>query len=187
LNLGVIGYPFLNPGPVGGRLDNSTDLPEPELFIRWWQLATFLPQLHFTTPPSRYRSTDSNILAIARSLKDIRENIVVPKLLKFGQEAMEASTPLIRPLWMLNPEDPILQRIDDQFMVGSDLLVAPILEQGARHRDVYLPTTSSGTKFWKRGTDGTFFEAGQWLNSTLVELDTVLFFIRQADNVRPGP
>ena len=58
---------------------------------------------------------------------------------------------------------------------------------GCRQRDVYLPRTEAGTKFWKRGTDGTFFEAGQWLNNSSVELDTVLFFIRQADNVRPGP
>merc|ERR1719220_52110 len=45
LHLGVIGYPFVNPGPIGGSpaVGNQTE-PSMELFIRWWQLATFLPQ-----------------------------------------------------------------------------------------------------------------------------------------------
>ena len=80
LHLGVIGYPFVNPGPIGGEVTavhngdgggNATAEPPPlELFVRWWQLATFLPQLHFTYPPSTYR--DLNIAPVARKLKSLK-------------------------------------------------------------------------------------------------------------------
>lgn len=219
LNLGVIGYPFISPGPVGGKVGSpllqvdrtktsaspsSNQLPQPkgksvraevkplngssiaevELFTRWWQLATFLPQLHFTTAPSSYRS--KNIAPIAKKLKDIKENIVNPELIKFGREAMEISRPVIRPLWMLNPTDEIAQRIDDEFLIGDKILVAPVLHEKARRRDVYLPRTHNGQGVWKRGTDGTFFEGGQWLNNSIAELDTILFFVRQPEHARPG-
>ncbi|XP_023329548.1 myogenesis-regulating glycosidase isoform X5 [Eurytemora carolleeae] len=219
LNLGVIGYPFISPGPVGGKVGspllqidrtktssssspnqlpqskgksvraevkplNGSSIAEVELFTRWWQLATFLPQLHFTTAPSTYRS--KNIAPIAKKLKDIKENIVNPELIRFGREAMEISRPVIRPLWMLNPTDEIAQRIDDEFLIGDKILVAPVLHENARRRNVYLPRTYNGQGVWKRGTDGTFFEGGQWLNNSIAELDTILFFIRQPEHARPG-
>merc|ERR1712142_1276234 len=163
LHLGVIGYPFISPGPVGGTVTSdhwssnttvnttgthnssspaTTGLPDVELYTRWWQLATFLPQLHFTTPPTAYRAHHLNLIApIAGRLKHLKENLVNKQLIKFGHEAMELSRPVIRPLWMLNPNDPVSQRIDDQFLVGDKILVAPILERGAVKRDVYLPTS----------------------------------------------
>jgi hypothetical protein len=115
LHLGVIGYPFVNPGPIGGEViaggGNATAEPPPlELFVRWWQLATFLPQLHFTYPPSAYR--DLNIAPVARKLRSLKEDVVRPELLYFGREAMELSRPIIRPLWMLNPLDKTAQRSD---------------------------------------------------------------------------
>jgi len=211
LNLGVIGYPFISPGPVGGTVrhlrhahvdldaaaaDNATTQtttvrsplsagsPDRELFIRWWQLATFLPQLHFTTPPTAYNN--KYIAPIAGKLKHLKENVVNKHLIYFGREAMEMSKPVIRPLWMLNPNDSVSQRIDDQFLIGDTILVAPILDAGARKRDVYLPMSSTGVGVWKSGTDGTFYKGGQWLNQTVVELDTILYFERQSDFARPG-
>ena len=64
---------------------------------------------------------------------------MVPELLKFGQEAMDASRPIIRPLWMLNPLDPILQQIDDQFLIGDQILVAPVLHRGSREVNLSSP------------------------------------------------
>ena len=47
----VPGYPFIDPGPVGGVGTNTSLVPDFELYLRWWQLATFLPMVHFLTPP----------------------------------------------------------------------------------------------------------------------------------------
>jgi len=184
LNLGVIGYPFINPGPIGGRPANNSHIPDLELFTRWWQLATFLPQLHFLTPPAAYRT--QGIAPIAKKLKDIKDNVVNPLLLKYAGEAMEKSLPLIRPMWMLNPLDELCQTIDDQFMIGDRILVAPVLNAGQTKRAVYLPSTPEGPGVWKRGSDGTYFEGGQWLNNSLVPVDEVLYFERKAEHVRPG-
>jgi len=184
LNLGVIGYPFINPGPIGGRPSNSSHNPDVELFTRWWQLSTFLPQLHFLTPPAAYR--EDGIAPVAKKLKDIKDTIVNPLLLKYAGEAMEKSLPLIRPLWMFNPTDNLCQTIHDQFMIGDKILVAPVLNPGQRRRSVYLPPTVDGPGVWKRGTDGKYYEGGRWLNSSVVELDEVLYFERLANHIRPG-
>merc|ERR1712142_10660 len=184
LSLGVIGYPFINPGPIGGRPANQTHLPDMELFTRWWQLATFLPQLHFLTPPAAYKS--QGIAPIAKKLKNIKDDVVNPLLLKYAGEAMEKSLPLIRPMWMLNPHDDLCQVIHDQFMIGDKILVAPVLNPGQTKRAVYLPSTPEGHGVWKRGTDGTYFEGGQWLNNSVVPVDEVLYFERKAEHVRPG-
>ena len=67
LQLSVIGYPFVNPGPVGGVAGlthpytaNETESLETqlkdelELYVRWWQLNTFLPMIHFVKPPTAF-------------------------------------------------------------------------------------------------------------------------------------
>ena len=71
LQLSVVGYPFVNPGPVGGvgrfinqqagnlEVEHKANTQEEiddqlELFIRWWQLNVFLPMLHFIKPPSAF-------------------------------------------------------------------------------------------------------------------------------------
>merc|ERR1719348_1089367 len=183
LNLGVIGYPFINPGPIGGHTGNSSLLPDLELYIRWWQLATFLPQMHFLTPPSRYQ--DQGIGPVGRLLNEVKQEVVNPLLRRVGQEAMESSLPVIRPLWMLDPEDEVSQSIDDQVLIGDKLLVAPILKPGQTKRDVYLPSTRDGPGVWKRN-DGTWFEGGQWARNIEVTLNQVLYFERQPENLRPG-
>jgi len=176
LHLGVIGYPFVNPGPIGGTPVNSSGLPSAELYTRWWQLATFLPQLHFLTPPSAYAS--HNIGVVATKLKRIREEVVTPVLQKLSRDSIGVGQPLIRPLWMYSPNDEASQRISDQFMLGNDLLVAPVVNQGQTVRDVYLPPAPSGAGVWCT-SDGAFYSGGQWLNATKVPLDSVLYYRRK--------
>jgi len=181
LNLGVIGYPFVNPGPIGGY--SAKEKPDLELFIRWWQLSSFLPGMHFLTPPSLYRA--EGIGEVAESLKLLREEVVNPLLSRVGQEAMESSLPVVRPLWMLNPEDETSKRLEDQVLIGGELMVAPILKKGQRKRDVYLPPSKNGSGVWKRN-DGTWFKGGEWVRDNPVELNQVLYFVRQPDHRRPG-
>ena len=51
-------------------------------------------------------------------------------------------------------------------MLGDRLLVAPVLKAGQRSRSVYLPAPLQGSGVWKRETDGTLFEGGQWLHNS---------------------
>ena len=155
-----------------------------ELFIRWWQLATFLPQTHFLTPPATFKS--SYIPLVEKKLRKIKKNIVNPLLRKFAREAMERSLPIIRPLWMLHPTDERCLTINDQFLVGDSLLVAPVLERGKNTRNVFLPAGPDGADLIWKQDDGRYYAGGQWLNGTVVPLDRILYYERQAEGARPG-
>ena len=146
LSYGIIGYPFLMPGAVGGdyTIDESQSnntikyidnppLPEKELYIRWLQLATFLPVLRFTILPSDYK--DESVMEAAKELTSIRQKTVTPLLKKYLSDAMNEGLPLIRPLWMLDPLDAACLNVDDEFSVGDELIVAPILKKGQLLRD----------------------------------------------------
>ena len=81
------------------------------------------------------------------------------------QEAHEKGTPVMRTLFYEYPEDTLCWEIEDEYFYGSDLLVAPVLEAGARTRKVYLPKSSA----WVDCRTGTEYNGGQW-----VEADTPL-------------
>lgn len=137
LNYGIIGYPFIMPGSVGGDYvsdQNGTmlfrdpiPLPERELYIRWLQLATFLPVIRFTHLPSDYK--DEALTEIAKELANVRTKTVTPILKKYLSDAMNEGLPLVRPLWMLDPSDVACLNVVDEFSVGEQLIVAPILEK----------------------------------------------------------
>lgn len=147
LSYGILGFPFLMPGPIGGDYYKDTNLtkspsfyslgapplPEEELYIRWLQLATFLPVIRFTHLPSEYKS--DFVMELAKELTSIRQKTVIPILKKYLTDAMNEALPLIRPLWMLDPQDPACLYVHDEFSVGIELIVAPILERGQYQRE----------------------------------------------------
>lgn len=88
LQLSVVGYPFVNPGPVGGvgtfknkqagnlEKEEEADTEEEkndqiDLYIRWWQLNVFLPMLHFIKPPTSF--PENKIAKVASYLKKVRD------------------------------------------------------------------------------------------------------------------
>ena len=73
--------------------------------------------------------------------------------------AHEKGTPPMRPLFFDFPEDAQSWDVDDQMMFGPDYLVAPVLEKGARSREVYLPHGSTWRDAWRE----TVHEGGQWI------------------------
>ena len=64
------------------------------------------------------------------------------------QMAHEKGAPPMRPLFFDFPEDAQSWLVEDQFMFGPDILVAPVLYQGAVQREVYLPGGASWTDAW---------------------------------------
>ena len=209
LSYGIIGYPFLMPGAVGGdyvideNRGNSTStyidhppLPEKELYIRWLQLATFLPVLRFTTLPSDFK--DEMVMEAAKELTAVRQKTVTPLLKKYLSDAMNEGLPLIRPLWMLDPQDSACLNVDDEFSVGEELIVAPILMKGQLFRDgnfrnifdyhivilifyflVYLPHG-----VWKDGIDGSLRKGSRSIHNYRVPEDKVAYFVKMPDNTR---
>ena len=96
-----------------------------------------------------------------------------PTLIKLAKERISYyPRPIIRPLWYVSPDDAATYKISDQFMVGNDILVAPVLKEGQREREVYLP---SGVWIDQHGTK---YNGSAWFN-VLVPLEELPYFKRQ--------
>lgn len=155
---------------------DTPQLPDQELFIRWFQLSTFLPVMRFSHLPEEYKS--DFITVIAKELTELRETVVIPTLKKYLNEAMNDGKPLIRPLWMLDSTEACLQA-ENEFAIGDDLVVAPSLFRGQTKRNIYLPGG-----IWKDGRDGTIRKGFRVLQSYHVPLDKVAYFIRMPPDTK---
>jgi alpha-D-xyloside xylohydrolase len=109
-----------------------------------------------TGGPNEAWSFGDEAYAIIKELLFLRERLR-PYILEQMQQAQEKGIPPMRPLFFDFPRDEASASIDDQFLFGPDLLVAPVLTAGTRHREVYLPAGTSWTDAWS----GQSFDGGQ--------------------------
>ncbi|KAM9807884.1 SITS-binding protein [Neosynchiropus ocellatus] len=170
----LLGYNFLIPDAVGGSLSDSL-VTDKELFIRWLEVAAFLPVISFHTPPWVFG--EDQVLNLTRSYIRRHQSDVVPLIEKFAEEWQITGNPIYRPMWWLSPDDPVTFTIDDQFLIGDEMLVAPVLERGAVRRDIYLP---DGGFQWQDSRDAQVFDGGTFLQDYPVELGEVAVFLRRS-------
>ncbi|XP_070532691.1 myogenesis-regulating glycosidase-like [Ptychodera flava] len=175
LVMGIIGYPFNLPDMIGGNAYDPVDIsktvfPERELFIRWMQLTAYLPSMQFSLSPWQY---DDEVVEIALKMVQVHEDIVTPIVLKAAREATVSGTPIIRPLWWTSPKDEVALTTDSEYLVGDDLLVAPILEGASRSRDIYLPKGR-----WIDDLRGGEHKGAVWLKNYRVDLSEIATFTR---------
>jgi alpha-D-xyloside xylohydrolase len=88
------------------------------------------------------------------------------------QAAHATGIPPMRPLFV-DSQDPNCLDIDDEFMFGPDLLVAPVAEIGARSRRVYLPAGVT----WRNAWTGTSVAGGDWVEAA-APLNRIPLFLR---------
>ena len=139
-----------------------------ELIVRWFQYGLFCPlfRLHGVRAPAAVDSGGPNEVwsfgdeayAIIKRLLALRERLK-PYILAQMKEAHLKGLPPMRPLFVDFPGDATAWRVSDEFMLGPDLLAAPVLDEGARGREVYLP---SGTD-WVDAWDGVTRQGGEWV------------------------
>jgi alpha-D-xyloside xylohydrolase len=104
-----------------------------------------------TGGPNEVWSFGENVYSILKDYIFLRERIR-PYLHEQASLTSKTGLPMMRPLLVEFPDDGTSWDIDDQFMLGPDLLVAPVLEQGARSRPVYLPSGAQWTDAWTGAT-----------------------------------
>jgi alpha-glucosidase (family GH31 glycosyl hydrolase) len=113
-----------------------------ELYFRWTELGAFTPIMRTHDGLKRdlnWRwNTDAETTAHFRRFARIHEALA-PEFRALADEAAVSSTPMIRHLAYEFPDDVPSRAIDDEYMLGSSLLVAPVVEGGAVSRSVYLP------------------------------------------------
>ncbi len=153
LNIGVSGQPFVG-SDVGGFVGN----PSPELFTRWLELGTFTPffRTHSTndSKPREPWVFGPGYTAINREIIDRRYEML-PEIYTAFRVSHETGLPIMRPLYLDFPQDPETYKIYNEFLFGSRLLVAPVLDSGVVKRDVYFPTGN-----WASVYDGTVIPGG---------------------------
>jgi alpha-glucosidase len=155
LNLGLSGVPFVTHDVAGFSGGPSTK----ELFQRWTELGAFTPI--FRTHEGLQRmanwrwSSDAETTAHFRRFARVHEALRL-ELERLADEAAATSRPILRPLSLLFPDDPGSRGISDEMLVGDELLVAPVVEEGVTRTSVYLPP---GT--WVHVWTGESFEGGR--------------------------
>lgn len=171
----LMGYNFLIPDAVGGSLSGDLVTDE-ELFIRWLEIVAFLPVISFHTPP--WVCGENRVLNITRTYIARHQKLVVPLLEKYAVEWQLTGHPIYRPMWWLSPSDPMTFAIDDQFLIGDEVLVAPVVEKGAVQRDIYLP---DGGFQWQDSLTAQVFDGGTFLQDYPVALEEVAIFLRRGE------
>ncbi len=91
---------------------------------------------------------------------------------------------LIRPLAFDFPEDEKARSIEDQLLVGESIMIAPVLEKGAKGRIVYLPERMTEVRY--DGKSFTCMEVGAGERTVMAPLNQVVFYIRQGRLVPVG-
>ena len=136
---GLVGLPFGCPDMIGGgeylHFNGSAASLDGELFVRHAQLAALLPMQQFSAAP--WRVLDAQHAALCRDAALLHAEYG-QRILSLALHAAATGEPIVRPLaW--DWSDPRALTVHDQFLLGEDLLVAPVVTKGARTRDVLLP------------------------------------------------
>jgi sulfoquinovosidase len=127
---------------IGGYFDLSTPPTTKELFLRWAEWAALSPvfRLHGAGPTGTHTpwSFDQETLQVYIRLSRLHLK-AVPLIMRLWRKAAHTGMPPTRPLWLAYPHDPSARAQDQEWLLGTDLLVAPVVEQGAASRMVYFP------------------------------------------------
>jgi oligosaccharide 4-alpha-D-glucosyltransferase len=156
---------------------------DPELYLRWLQMAVFTPIFRphgsvsdpnpnipqIESEPVFYDEPNKSIL---RRFVQLRYQLM-PYTYTLAYEAATKGTPMVRPMFFYENTDSNLYKANDQFMFGDALLIAPVLEKGATKRKLYLPK-GEWYNFWnaKEKRNG-----GEWIEVD-VTAETIPVYVK---------
>ena len=170
LGLGVSGFPF-----VGSDIGGFVRPGSAELYTRWLQTGVFYPFMRshseLSAPDKEPWSFGYQYEPINRRAIELRYELL-PYIYNVMAGANETGLPAMRPLFLEYPTDEEAASVDDEFLFGSDILVAPVLWQGATERVVYLPKGE-----WYDYWTGKHF-TGMSRTNVSVTLESIPLFVR---------
>jgi alpha-glucosidase/alpha-D-xyloside xylohydrolase len=206
INTGLSGIPFWGTD-IGGFV--PTKELTGELYVRWFQFGAFCPlfRAHGRTWKLRlpwgwntgelgpnevanYRDGAANpdpaelhnaaVEPICRRYLELRYRLL-PYLYGAVREAHLTGLPIVRALWLHYPTDAAATRRGDEYLWGRDILVAPVVEQGAAERRIYLPE-GPWCDFWTEES----YQGGREI-ARRVDLETMPLYVRAGAVVPMGP
>ena len=161
-------------------LTRVTDPPDPELYVRWCQMGLLFShsRVHGHTSPREPWAYGARALEIFKRYANLRYRLL-PYLYSAALDAA-SGIPLARPLVFDHPRDRTTYNIDDQYLLGPDLLAAPMFKPEGT-RDIYLPA-GDWYDYW---TDQRFTGPG-WI-AYEASLDIMPLFVRAGAILPLGP
>jgi len=184
LSAGMGGIPFWS-CDISGYCGDITDYQAmSELYIRWMQFGVF-------NPISRAHHEGNNAVepwlfgteaeAICRKAIEQKYRLF-PYLYSCSREAHDIGLPIMRALMLEYPDDPETANLNSEFLFGSSFLVAPVMEQGASNKRIYLPAG----EWIDYSNPQTVFEGKQWIEYP-VELNTIPMFVKSGSIIPTMP
>ncbi len=168
---------------VGGF---SGDRPDPELFVRWVQNGIFHPRFTIhswnddqtVNEPWMYPEVTAHI----RNAINLRYTLL-PYLYTILYKSVVEDEPMLRPTLLDHEHDPRCFEPCDDFFLGKDLLVASVVEEGAKTRTLYLPDNGVGYyDFWS----GDYYTGGQDI-TVPVSLGSIPLFVKAGSVLTLSP
>lgn len=150
LSSGLVGNAFSH-SDVGGYTSLFGNVRSEELMLRWYELGAFSPvfRTHEGNRPDDNLQIDSSDTLIAGFVRWSRVHAALaPYVQQLVAEAQGAGLPAQRALFLHHPQDRETFTIQDQYLYGADMMVAPVIEEGADVRRVYLPGEGAWRHMW---------------------------------------
>ncbi|MCK7615878.1 glycoside hydrolase family 31 protein [Roseibium sediminicola] len=175
MGLGLSLSGFYNIGhDVGGF---AGPRPGPELFLRWVQNGIFHPRFTIHSWNDDGTANEAwmypEMTPLVRDALNLRAQLI-PYLYSLLFQAVTEGEPMLRPLFLDHPDDPACREVETDFLLGRNLLVATVIEEGATHRKVTLPANGEG--WWT--FDGSQWHPGGQVIEVPVTLETIPLFVR---------
>ena len=169
LHMSMSGLPFIH-SDAGGFAQGTKD---EELYTRWLQFSCFTPILrpHGSVIPSEPVFFSEQTQNIVRSFMKLRYRLL-PYIYTTAAQANVRGYPITRPLFFDFPEDSVTYRLGNQYMFGSNLMIAPVIERGLQEINVYMPKDK-----WYYFWDDTVVEGGDW-QVFQTEIETIPIFVK---------
>ena len=174
ITIGLLGYPYVfSDGFQFIREDDEasgSDMPSRDVYIRWLQLSAFFPAMKYSLAPWLY---DETTLEVARNMSILHRRYVFPVIHDHIRQDIRDGLPILRPVWWLNSHNITAMDVSDEFLVGDRILVAPILCEGTRSRNIFFPKG-----IWADKTKGGLTVGPRLVTNYTVGQFDVPYFIR---------
>lgn len=172
--------PLIDPSDVRSTVGNYEDYPE--LFVRWFEWGAFQPimRAHGERDHNEVWSYGKQAEPILSKYLRLRYQLL-PYTYSLAYGSYQTGAPYTRALFMDFPNDPNAADIPDEYMFGPAFLVAPVTEQGATQRRVYLPAGTDWYNYWTNER----VRGGQSITVS-APIDTLPLFVRAGSIVPMG-
>jgi alpha-D-xyloside xylohydrolase len=172
--------PLIDGSDVRGTIGNYEDYPE--LFVRWFEWGAFHPVMraHGERNHNEVWSYGKQSDPILAKYLKLRYQLL-PYTYSVAYRSYQTGAPYMRALFMDFPGDPKALDIPDEYTYGPAFLVAPVTEQGATHRQVYLPSGCDWYNYWTNER----LPGGQTITAD-APIDTLPLFVRAGSIVPFG-